>query len=135
MSVLYKTVAVNETKTPNETRIENEWKIKVGSPSKGEEGANPEQFMGMAWATCLNLTIQALMKARGWENQSRVRVEVELHPETETKGLYFALTAFVAVEGLEDEKVTQLAEQAHKRCPVSKLIAANEYIDVQTEAY
>ncbi|CAM3429329.1 osmotically inducible protein OsmC [Erysipelothrix sp. HDW6B] len=135
MSELYKTLAVNDSKMEDETRIEGEWKIKVASPTSNQEGANPEQFMGMAWATCLNKTVQALMKARSWDNESRVRVEVTLHPQPETKGLYFAMRAFVAVEGLEMDKVEQLAEQAHRRCPVSKLIQANEHVFVEVETY
>lgn len=135
MSALYKTTAINDSKVPNESQIEGEWKIKVNSPTSNEPGSNPEQFMAMAWVTCLNATIQALLKARNWEHESRVRVEVELHPQPETKGLYFALTAFVAVEGMDDVETAKLAEQAHRRCPVSKLMAGNEHVHVKTERY
>ncbi len=134
MAELYRTVAINDSAN-NYTGIEGDWNIIVTGPTSGEPGANPEQFMGMAWATCLNATIQALFKNRKWTNRSRVRVVVTLNPEPSGSGLYFTMTAYVAVEGLDDAETAKAADQAHRRCPVSKLINAYEHVKVEIEAY
>lgn len=134
MAELYRTIAINDS-VENITKIEGDWNIIVTGPTSNEPGANPEQFMGMAWATCMNATIQALFKNRKWTNKSRVRVVVTLNPEPKGGGLYFTMTAYVSVEGLDAEETAKAADQAHRRCPVSKLIGAYEHVSVEVEDY
>lgn len=38
--------------------------LQTSDPLKDLAGFNPEQLFGLSWATCLNATIEALLKAR-----------------------------------------------------------------------
>ncbi|MDE8143230.1 OsmC family protein [Erysipelothrix rhusiopathiae] len=135
MTSIYKTTAINETTVPNQTRIKDGLALTMTPPLDQQEGSNPEQLLAMSWATCLNATTQALLKARKLEHNSRVRVEVDLHKEANGVGFYFSAYAYLAVEGFTLEESERLVRQAHERCPVSKLIHGNEHVDVFVESY
>lgn len=135
MSTIYKTEVVNEKGTDGFIETSNGLKLKTTSMNKkSSEGADPEQFMGMAWSTCLNATMLSLLEARKVEKDTRVRVEVEFKQD-KPGSYYFAMTAYAAVEGWTEEESLKLANQAHQRCPVSKLIEKNEFVYVKSEAY
>lgn len=135
MTAIYKTTAINETIVPNQTRIVDGLALSMTPPLDEAEGSNPEQLLAMSWATCLNATSQALLKARKLDHKSRVRVDVELHKEGNGSGFYFSASAYLAIEGLTLEESERLVRQAHERCPVSKLIHGNEHVAVFAEVY
>ena len=135
MTVIYKAEVTNKKGTDGFIKTDSGLELKttsIGKPSN--QAANPEQLMGMAWSTCLNATMIALLQARQVEKNTRVRVEVEFKQD-KPGSYYFELTAYAAVEDWTLEETLKLAHQAHKRCPVSKLIEKNEYVFVKSEAY
>ena len=135
MSTIYKTEVYNEKGTAGFIETKNGLRLKTTSTTNpSAEGADPEQFMGMAWSTCLNATMLSLLEARKVEKNTRVRVEVEFKQD-KPGSYYFEMTAYAAVEGWSEEESLKLAHQAHERCPVSKLIDNNEYVHVLSEAY
>lgn len=95
--------------------------LPTGGPVEGAEGFNPEQFLAMAWSTCLGETLRAVMDARGLERPSRVSVEVGLHHDP-AGGYRFAPHALVSIPGMAREQAQRLVDAAHARCPVSKLL-------------
>ena len=135
MSTIYKTEVFNEKGTDGFIETADGLRLKTTSTNvKSSEGADPEQFMGMAWSTCLNATMISLLEARKASENTRVRVEVEFKQD-KPGSYYFEMTAYAAVEGWSEEESLKLANQAHKRCPVSKLIEKNEFVYVKAEAY
>lgn len=92
-----------------------------GGPSHEAAGFNPEQFLAMAWSTCLGETLKVVLAEHGHEHESWVRIEVELHRDP-ADGYRFAPRALVEIDGMPDEQAQPLIEAAHARCPVSKLL-------------
>lgn len=135
MAVIYKTEVINEKGTDGFVKTDSGLELKTTSMRKSSsQAADPEQLMGMAWSTCLNATMIALLEARKVDKKTRVRVEVEFKQD-KPGSYYFELTAYGAVEGWTLEESLKLVHQAHQRCPVSKLIEKNEFVFVKSEAY
>lgn len=137
MEKLYRTEIINNKGTDGDVEIVGGMAYKVSSPLKeGQEGLNPEQFMGMAWSTCLNATLVSLLKGRDQGDlKSRVRVIVDLMKEENMPGYYFKMKAIVSIETFDNDKAMKLALQADKYCPVSKLIQGNPHVSIEVEAY
>lgn len=95
--------------------------LPTGGPTEGAEGFNPEQFLAMAWSTCLGETLRVVMSAQGFEHPSQVSVEVGLHHDP-AGGYRFAPRALVSIEGMAPAQAQRLLDAAHARCPVSKLL-------------
>lgn len=101
-------------------------------PSADPTASNPEQLLALAWSTCLNATAQAIVKG---ERATSVSVEVELHEAVGRIGYEFHATAFVSADGLDDEQTRILAEAAHARCPVSRLLHGAATVSVKPTTY
>ncbi|NEW65724.1 OsmC family protein [Carnobacteriaceae bacterium zg-84] len=98
-------------------------KIKVSHPLDNDLGFNPEQLIALSWSTCLNATIQSLLKARGYAHiNSKVDVTVDLQRESNGVGFFFDIKAVATIWTLPLDIATDIVESAHQRCPVSKLI-------------
>lgn len=134
MTIRYRTQAINDDGGEGVTRVPGGLEIPVSSPlSPGFDASasNPEQLLALAWATCLNATAQAIVAKR---HRTAVRVEVALQ-DSDRGGYEFAVTAFVSAEGQDAASVAALAERAHARCPVSRLLAGAATVDVRTEEW
>lgn len=108
--------------------------FETSHPTSSDKGTNPEELLAVAWATCLNATIQALLSARGHKNlRSRVRVSVSLHQET--IGYHFKLDAVASIENLSLEETSAIVHSADKRCPVSKIFSGYEHLMLRVESY
>lgn len=95
--------------------------LPTGGPIEGAEGFNPEQFLAMAWSTCLGETLRVVLAEQGLSAESAVSVEVGLHRDP-AGGFCFAPRALMSIEGVGPARAQELAEAAHARCPVSKLL-------------
>lgn len=134
-NTIYKTNVFNLNGTDGYVESDDGLHLEVASVSdSAREGTNPEQLIGMSWATCLNSTMRALLKARKIEANSKVRVEVSFKQE-KAMSYYFELHAYASIEGMSAEESLKIAEQAHRRCPVSKLMEGSETVFVHAEAY
>ncbi len=135
MSFLYETTVYNKGRMDQGVSyVKDGLALAVSAPKNDLPGTNPEQLIGMAWATCLNATIRSIIDKRGIENPSYVKVVVRLHPDT-PKGLYFELHAYAAIKDMPLEEVEKYLEFAHKHCPVSKLIGHSEHVGIHVETY
>ncbi|MGT2715790.1 OsmC family protein [Streptococcus respiraculi] len=131
--MLYSVTATNQEGIHGQVTLSSPKSVQTAHPLTEEEGFNPEELIATAWATCLNATIQALLESQKQSNQSRVEVTCELHREaTIGKGYYFQVNAKASIEGFSLEEAESLVQQAHSRCPVSKLIAQSQTIALQT---
>lgn len=123
---LYTARAENVGGTSGQVRIPgaHDTVLPTGGPAEGADGYNPEQFLAMAWSTCLGETLRVVIAERGLEMSSQVSVEVGLHRDP-AGGYRFAPRALVTIEGIEDMapgQAQQLVDAAHARCPLSKLL-------------
>src|SRR5690625_885647 len=95
--------------------------LPTAGPAEGAAGYTPEQFVAMAWSTCLGQTLRAVLAEQGLDHPSHVSVEVGLHRDP-AGGFRFAPRALVTIDGLPAAQARPLMEAAHRRCPVSKLL-------------
>lgn len=132
---LYHTEIINDEGLNGKAKLLDGPSLLTSDPLKDLAGYNPEQLFGLSWATCLNATIEALLKARGAEARSKAEVHVDFCREEDGRGFYFDLKAFISVEGMELADVEKLAQSAHKRCPVSKIIGDYNHITLEVVPY
>jgi organic hydroperoxide reductase OsmC/OhrA len=91
----------------------------TGTPASGASVAtDPEELLALAWATCLSGSARIVAPGR----DVTVRVEVDLVEDPTGTGFAFEPTAHVSFSGTAPEEAEKLAQQAHERCPVSKLL-------------
>lgn len=129
---LFHAEMVNETGVNGEAFVKNDGlNVKLSSPLSKEEGTNPEELLGLSFSTCLNATIQSLLKARGKETTSRVEVHVDFIRESNGIGYFFNVVAFAKIDGLSFEESEKIVEEAEHRCPVSKLLAGSKTVSVK----
>lgn len=127
---IYSTTVTNDGGTAGWVRVSDGPQVQTGPPSDPSQGVNPEQFLGMAWSTCLNATVEAVLRDRGVLGADgapvRSRVSVQVSLIREPGGEYaFVPEATVSVEesaGLSEGELQDVAQAAHARCPVSKLL-------------
>jgi organic hydroperoxide reductase OsmC/OhrA len=99
-------------------------------------GYNPEQLIASAWATCLNATIQSLLEAKRQNIDSKVDITVTLCKEEAGLGYYyFQVDAEAAIKGMNLTDAKEIVDQAHLRCPVSKLLAGAKTLTLKTVDY
>jgi osmotically inducible protein OsmC len=95
--------------------------LPTGGPMDTARGYNPEQFLAMAWSTCLGETLKVVIGKRGLEARSAVTVEVEMHDDP-AGGFRFVPRATVTIDGVDAATAQDVLDAAHARCPVSKLL-------------
>lgn len=133
MTARYRTEAINGV--DGRSWVPGGLDVAVASPLKSDAdpaATNPEQLIGLAWATCLNGTAQVLV---GEQRRTAVRVEVELHPSDPGPGYEFQLHAHLSAEGMTLAETEDLLARSHARCPVSKLLRASSTVHVHAEEY
>jgi len=129
---LFHAEMVNETGVNGQAFVKNGGlKVKLSSPLNDDEGTNPEELIGLSLSTCLNATIQSLLKVRGKKNTSRVEAHVDFMREPNGIGFFFNVKAFVKIDGLSFEESEKIVKEAENRCPVSKLLAGSETVSVK----
>ena len=131
--MIYQVTASNSDGIDGTVSLSSGKEVKTSHPLNDLPGFNPEELMGLAWSTCLNATLQALMERELKPTpKSQVDVEVTLISEGLGQGYTFELVARAAIQGLPIEQAQTYVEAAHKRCPVSKLIQASPTVEVET---
>lgn len=109
--------------------------VAVSSPTNDKPGTNPEELFGLALTTCLNATIESLLKARGMSHRSKVTAKIQLMREDSGVGYYFQVYIFGSIEGLELDRADEIVQSADKRCPVAKLTQNASTIELKTVPY
>ncbi|MDT2010944.1 OsmC family protein [Carnobacterium divergens] len=127
---IYQTTAINETGVAGVAYIEGSegWKVNVSSPVSKEPGTNPEELLALAYSTCLNATVETILKEQQQPKKSSVKVTIALIPET--IGYHFNVTAKVFIESLSQPEIQEIVELANQRCPISKLMKGSQTVTV-----
>jgi lipoyl-dependent peroxiredoxin len=106
------------------------WEGPYSFKSRFEEGAgtNPEELIAAAHAGCYSMALSgALTKAGSPPKSVQTKAKVELRKEE--SGFRISnihLTTTASVPGIDAAKFQELAEQAKKNCPVSKVLSGAE---------
>lgn len=134
---LYQTKVINTEGVDGVAYVDREDGLRVvtSSPLNDAPGTNPEELFGLAMTTCLNATIQSLLKARGKENRSKVSSEIGLKREADGVGYFFDVTLYAAIENMAREEAEKVITSAEKRCPVAKLTQGATTLTITTTDY
>lgn len=99
-------------------------------------GTNPEELIAAAHAGCFTMALSFALAKEGitdarLETKGRVKLEQEGEGFTVTRS---DLELQADVPGMDDARVRELAEDAKKNCPISKLLKADMDLKVTTAA-
>jgi lipoyl-dependent peroxiredoxin len=110
----------------------NEQRYGFTSRFENEPGTNPEELIAAAHAGCFTMALSFALAKEGvtegtLETEARVKLEKEGEGFTVTRS---DLTLDASVP-LDETRLRELAEEAKKNCPVSKVLNAEMTLDVR----
>ncbi|UJF14764.1 OsmC family protein [Jeotgalibaca sp. MA1X17-3] len=85
---LFHAEMINEDGISGTAFVRDGLSVQVSSVTSPQKGTNPEELLGLSWATCLNATIQSLLKGRGTPAKSKVVVHVDLKKKKNFRNLF-----------------------------------------------
>ena len=96
-----------------------------------QPGANPEELIAAAHAGCFTMALAFQLQAAGFTpTELSTQAAVSIEPEGQGfKITRSALTLRASVPGLDKAKFDELAHEAEKNCPVSKVLNAEITLD------
>lgn len=130
---LYTAVARNSTGVTGESVADGGLTVSVAAPPTRADAAapagttNPEELLALSWATCLNAAARVVA---GPGIEVSARVEISLHARGPGDGFEFSGRAELYFDGVEDARAAALADAAHARCPVSRMLAGTSRVEV-----
>ena len=124
--ILYTTTAVNEDGLTGVAYTkgngDKDFSVQISSPRSADAGTNPEQLFGLAYATCLNASIEFVEKRKKLEHNSKVEVKIDLTFDRESEGYLFHPSVIVTMPGRDEELAREILEEAERQCPIHKLL-------------
>ncbi|MDN6639238.1 MAG: OsmC family protein [Tetragenococcus sp.] len=137
MKRIYHTEIVNDQGLNGVAYVKGNHELSVvtSSPTSLAAGTNPEQLIGLSWATCFNSTIEILLQSKGIEKKARVDVQIDYCEDENTKEHLFEMKAYAAIDGLHLEEARSYIDTAAQRCPVSKIIGDYPYASYEVTPY
>ena len=100
---------------------------------ENEPGTNPEELIAAAHAGCFSMALAFGLQAAGF-TPDEIRTEAAVTIEQEGQGFKIsrsALTLQARIPGIDDAKFQELAGEAEKYCPVSKVLNAEITLDAK----
>ena len=100
---------------------------------ENEKGTNPEELIAAAHAGCFTMALAFGLQAAGF-TPTELNTEAAVTLEPEGKGFRIsrsALTLRGSVPNLDDAKFVDMARDAEKNCPVSKVLNAEIVLDAK----
>ena len=108
-------------------------KLKSPGAAGDPEATNPEQLFAAGWGACYQSALLAAARHAGLDaSGSVVDVEVSLGKEEGGDAYGLAATITVAIPGLDEDQVRELADAAHQGCPYSRATRGNIRVDIET---
>jgi osmotically inducible protein OsmC len=104
-----------------------------GTRFKDEPGTNPEELIAAAHAGCFTMALSFALSKEGISDGS---LETEAKVRLDQDGDSFKvsrsdLTLSAEVRGIDETRLRELAEDAKRNCPISKLLKADMTLDVK----
>ena len=103
---------------------------------ENEKGTNPEELIAAAHAGCFTMALAFGLQGAGF-TPTELSTEAAVTLEQEGKGFRIrrsALSLRAKVPNLDDSKFAEMAKEAEKNCPVSKVLNAQITLDAQLVA-
>ncbi len=102
-----------------------------GSLEINAKDHNPEELFALGYSACYNGAMDVVKADEGVEGDSLVKTTVHFYSRPEND---FKLSADfeVGIEGLDLDRVQEIAEKTHEVCPYSKAVKGN--IEINTKA-
>jgi osmotically inducible protein OsmC len=100
---------------------------------ENEKGTNPEELIAAAHAGCFTMALAFQLQGAGLTPEE-LRTEAAVTIEKEDAGFRIgrsALTLRARVPGVSEERFLQMAREAEKNCPVSKVLNAEISLDAK----
>jgi len=101
---------------------------------ESEKGTNPEELIAAAHAGCFTMAVAFQIQSAGHAAEE-LDTEAAVSLDSDGKGGFrisrSALTLRAKVPGLDAAKFAELAQNAEKNCPVSKLLNAEITLDAK----
>jgi osmotically inducible protein OsmC len=100
----------------------------LGTRFEGKQGSNPEELVGAALAGCFSMALSLGLEKAGLTPQS-IQTSAKVHLEKVPDGFEIKkieLTTDVRATGGDAAKITSVAEETKKACPVGKVLRAAE---------
>src|SRR5690606_5142144 len=94
-----------------------------------EKGSNPEELIGAALAGCFSMQLSANIGNAGFE-PTLIKTKASVHLENKTIS-EIKLEAEVESSGLDMDKLVEVANDAKKNCPVSRLLDTSISLDIK----
>jgi osmotically inducible protein OsmC len=106
------------------------WEGPYSFKSRFEDGAgtNPEELIAAAHAGCYSMALSAALGKAG-SPPKRVQTKARVDLRKDDSGFRIAsihLVTTASVPGIENAKFQQIAEEAKRSCPVSKVLSGAE---------
>lgn len=124
--ILYTTTAVNEDGLTGVAYTkgngDKDFSVQISSPRSTDVGTNPEQLFAVAYATCLNASIEFVEKRKELEHKSKVEVKIDLTLDHEGEGYLFHPSVRVVMPERDEELAREILEEAERQCPIHKLL-------------
>ena len=100
---------------------------------ENEPGTNPEELIAAAHASCFTMALSFALAGAGvndgtLESEAQVKLEQDGAGFTVTRS-DLKLTA--SVPGIDEGRLRELAEDAKRNCPISKLLKAEMNLEVE----
>jgi osmotically inducible protein OsmC len=94
------------------------------------KGTNPEELLAAAHAGCFSMQLSGLLTANGTPPTS-VQTTAKVTIQAGEGITSSALETAAVVPGIDQAKLTELAEKAKEICPISKAVAGIKQITVK----
>lgn len=100
---------------------------------ENEKGTNPEELIAAAHAGCFTMALAFVLQAAGL-TPTELSTEAAITLEPEGQGFRIsrsALTLRAQVPNVDEAKFLEMAKNAEKNCPVSKVLNAEITLDAK----
>jgi osmotically inducible protein OsmC len=100
---------------------------------ENEPGTNPEELIAAAHASCFTMALSFALAGQGIEDGT---LESEAQVKLEQDGAGFTVTRSdlkltASIPGIDEARLRELAEEAKRNCPISKLLKAEMNLEVE----
>jgi len=104
-----------------------------GTRFENEPGTNPEELIAAAHAGCFTMALSFALAKEGVTGGS-LETEARVKLDKEGEGFRVSrsdLELTADVPGIEESRLRELAEEAKRNCPISKVLNAEIALDVK----
>lgn len=111
-------------------------RVVTSNPVTADAGTNPEELLGLAFSTCLNATIEAVLEGEGLSEPSKVVADIQLKKESNaSKGYFFDIQIYAAIKDIPFSQAEKVVKNAKSRCPIAKLLQGATTLSIEVIEY